>query len=207
MHMPFTLYIASNSASRKILLEQARIPFLVIKQDACESEVSTQDKNLPDIVMQIAQLKMKYAQLPSGVQQGDICFVLTADTLGLTRSGAVLCKPVDRVDAVAMLQAARFGTVTATGFCLHKLQWDQDAWILLQEVIDFDKAESIFSVPDEWVDMYLDAIPFLTVSGAISIEGFGAQFLESVHGSYEAIVGLPIFKVRQALRKLGFYTK
>ncbi len=199
------LYIASNSASRKNLLEQARIPFIVIDQDADESLVPI-DQPLVDIVLQIAQLKMQHARIPFGVQEGQICFVLTADTLGLTRAGRVLCKPVDRNDAITMLQQARLGTLTVTGFCLRRLRWEKNSWVLEQEIIDADQAESIFDVSDLFLDFYLDAIPFLSVSGAISIEGVGGQFLHSVDGSYESVVGLPMFKLRCALSKLGFYT-
>ena len=125
------LYIASNSASRKKLLEQAKIPFQVIDQDANESLVDTHQP-LCDIVTQIAILKMQHAQIPAGKQENDICFVLTADTLGLTTGGRVLCKPVDRADAISMLQESRQGTLTVTGFCLRKMQWQANAWVVAQ---------------------------------------------------------------------------
>ncbi|MDP3787691.1 MAG: Maf family protein [Candidatus Chromulinivorax sp.] len=198
------LYIASNSASRKKLLEVAKIPFKVIEQDADESLVSIHQP-LSEIVMQIALLKMEHAHIPVGQVEGEICFVLTADTLGLTTGGRVLCKPTDRSDAISMLVDSRAGTVTATGFCLRKMQWQNNSWVVLQEVIDFDQANSIFDVSDDCMDFYLDAIPFLSVSGAISIEGFGGQFLKSVDGSYETIIGLPMFKIRHALWSFGFY--
>ncbi len=203
--MSHVLYIASNSASRKNLLESARIPFQVIDQNADESLIST-EQPLPDIVVQIAQLKMEHAQIPAGEVVGQICFVLTADTLGLTTMNhRVLCKPVDRDDAITMLQDSRQGTLTATGFCLRKMQWQGNSWKVLEEIVDCDQAQSIFDVPDEFIDFYLNAVPFLTVSGAISIEGVGGQFLRSVNGSYETIVGLPMFKIRNALSHIGFY--
>ena len=200
------LYIASNSASRKKLLEEAKIPFLVIDQDADETQVDT-NQDFSQIVMQIAQLKMKHAQMLAGQHEDQICFVLTADTLGLTKSGRILTKPADRADAISMLQDARLGTVTATGFCLRKLVWQDGVWSLDKEIVDYEESESIFDVPDEFIDFYLDNIPFLSVSGAISIERIGGQFLQSVHGSYESIVGLPMFKIRKALFEFGFYKK
>jgi septum formation protein len=198
------LYIASNSASRKKLLEQANIPFLVIPQDADEKSILT-DQPFSDIVMQIAQLKMQHAQIPAGTHEGAVCFVLTADTLGLSNQGRVLCKPVDRQDAISMLNDARQGTVTATGFCLRKMSWQHGVWVIEKEVVDFDRADSIFDVPDAFLDYYLQSIPYLSVSGAVSIEGVGGQFLKSVHGSYETIVGLPMFKIRHSLYEFGFY--
>ena len=198
------LYIASNSASRKKLLEQANIPFLVIAQDADEKSIATHQP-FSDIVMQIAQLKMQHAQIPAGTHEGAVCFVLTADTLGLSKQGRVLCKPVDRQDAISMLNDARQGTVTATGFCLRKMSWQHGVWLVEKEVVDFDRADSIFDVPDAFLDYYLESIPYLSVSGAVSIEGVGGQFLQSVNGSYETIVGLPMFKIRQSLYEFGFY--
>ncbi len=205
MQTSHVLYIASNSASRKKLLEQALIPFQAINQNADESLIST-NQSLSDIVVNIAMLKMQHAQIPAGKVAGQICFVLTADTLGLTMMNQrVLCKPVDRQDAISMLRDSRQGTLTSTGFCLRKMEWQGGTWSLVQEVIGFDQAESVFDVPDEFIDLYLGAVPFLSVSGAISIEGVGGQFLQSVQGSYETIVGLPMFKIRQALFDIGFY--
>lgn len=202
----FMLYIASSSVSRKNLLQQALIPFQVIAQHANESQVST-DQPLHQIVMQIAQLKMNHAEIPPGMYHKQICFVLTADTLGLTQAGRVLTKPCDRDDAITMLTQARAGTLTATGFCIRTLEWDGSAWNMVQEVVGYDQAQTVFDVPDDCIDWYLDTIPFLSVSGAISIEGFGGQFLQSVNGNYETIVGLPMFKIRKALHALGFYEK
>jgi predicted house-cleaning NTP pyrophosphatase (Maf/HAM1 superfamily) len=104
-----------------------------------------------------------------------------------------------------MLKDSRAGTLTATGFCLRKLEWKNGVWVMIAEVVDYDQAGSIFDVPDAFIDVYLNAIPFLTVSGAISIESVGGQFVKSVDGSYEAIIGLPMFKIRQALFDLDFY--
>ena len=200
------LYLASNSASRKSLLTAAQISFQIIFQDADESKVDT-TQPLSEIVMNLALLKMQYAQLPQALHEGQIIFVLTADTLGkIDAISRILTKPKDRQDAISMLEQARLGSLTCTGFCLRKLQWHNNAWQILNEIIDYDQAESIFDVPDHFLDFYLDSIDFLSVSGAISIEGVGGQFLKSVQGNYETFVGLPMFKIRQALHFMDFYS-
>lgn len=203
--MKNTLYLASNSTSRRSLLEQANIPCEVIKQEADESLVS-RDQPLKDIVCQIAVLKMKHVQLPEPKKDNDICFVLTSDTMGLTQDRAVLGKPDSKDDAIRMLKACREGSITITGYCLRKMQSIKGVWHVTDEIIDYDEAELIFNVPDPLIDYYLDNIPFLEVSGAISIEGFGGQFCQSVKGSYESIIGLPIYKIRENLFDLNFYT-
>ena len=37
-------------------------------------------------------------------------------------------------------------------------------------------------------------------AGGYAIQGFESQFIEKIHGSYHAIIGLPIYEVSQALR-------
>ena len=66
-------------------------------------------------------------------------------------------------------------------------------------------ADYVFEVPEEWIDIYLEKSVGLRASGAIAIEDFGEQFLKSVSGSYSAIVGLPMFELREALSQLGFF--
>ncbi len=202
--MSHRFYIASNSASRKRLLHDAQIPYQVIGQDADESLISCQQP-LPDIVKQIACLKMKHAHIPAGLYDGQIIFVLTADTLGLSSDGRVLTKPSDRDDAISMLVQARQGSITATAFCLRKLFCQQDFWHVLDERVEVSTSAYIFDVPDAFIDFYLDVVPFMDVSGAISIEGVGGQFLKTIEGSYESVIGLPMFALRQALVDFGFY--
>lgn len=50
--------------------------------------------------------------------------------------------------------------------------------------------------------------PFVYNSaGALFVEGFGAQFVKEVNGSYSAIIGLPMFEVREALEQIGFFDR
>ncbi len=46
---------------------------------------------------------------------------------------------------------------------------------------------------------------FPGASGAVAIEDYGAQFLKTVDGSHSAIIGLPLFELREALDELGFF--
>jgi predicted house-cleaning NTP pyrophosphatase (Maf/HAM1 superfamily) len=68
-------------------------------------------------------------------------------------------------------------------------------------------ADYVFDVPDAWLDIYLEKSRGLVASGAIAIEEFGSQFLKTVHGSYTTIVGLPMYELREALEKIGFFVK
>lgn len=197
------LYLGSKSRSRQELLKQAQIPFQLVGQDADETVC---DWNLPfeEIVMAIALSKMSHALLPRG-RDGDVCFVLTADTMTCNSDGSISGKPVDRDDAIRMIKNASAGIVTFTAFCLNKCTWCNDAWHAFESVRSFAKGRCSFAVPDDWLEVYL-AQPFVYSSaGAIFVEGFGAQFVFDVQGSYTAIIGLPMFELRQALTEIGFF--
>ena len=198
------LYFGSKSQSRRMLLEESQIPFVVVNQDADES-LCDWGLDLPQLVLSIALFKMQHVILPDGAREGDICFVLTADTMSHDKMGVIHGKPVDRVDAIAKIKATAQGSFLCTAFCLDRKVWRSGSWVREERIADVVSAEFLFVVPDEWIDIYLEKTPFLDVSGGIAVEKFGNQFLKNVQGSYSTIIGLPLFEVRQALEKLGFF--
>ena len=201
--MKYILYLASASASRRGMLMAARIPFQLTKHVANESLCSLQQA-LPDLVKQIAMLKMQHVQLPVG-QEGQVAFVLTADTMTRDVNDAFYGKPVDRDHARQMLIACRQGATVGTAFCLEKKVFHEGSWQTLNQVVGYDEAWLVVNVTDPFIENYLDSIAFIHVSGAIAIEGFGEQFVKEIHGSYSAILGMPMFQLREALYDLSFY--
>jgi septum formation protein len=197
------LLLGSTSASRQQLLHEARIPFLCVPQSADESKC---DWGMPlaQLVATIARYKMEHVMLPAA-KQGLRCFVLTADTLGHDVHGVISGKPTSREDAIAKIKAAREGIYAGTAFCLDKKIYTHGVWELEQRIEKYVGGECRFTIPDAWIERYLDNSPALQASGAIAIEGYGAQFLELVHGSYTGIVGLPMYELREALSEIGFF--
>lgn len=199
--MKNTLYLGSTSASRKMLLNQAKIPFTVLAQSADESQCDW-NQPLQNVVESIALYKMEQLRLPEG-KQGDVCYVVTADTLTQNNKGELEGKPTDRADAIKKLISAREGVCTGTAFCLDRRIYD-DQWLLDKRMVRFVQAEYQFIVPDEAIEFYLSSVEALGTC-AIAIEDIGAQFLKELHGSYTAVVGLPMYELRQALTDLGFF--
>ena len=198
------LLFGSKSQSRRMLLEESQIPFVTVDQNADES-LCDWGLALPQLVLNIALYKMQHVILPDGTYEGQVCYVLTADTMSHDKTGTIHGKPVDRADAIAKIKAAAEGSFLCTAFCLDKKIWQLGAWVIEERIADVVFAEFIYIVPDKWLDIYLEKIPYLDVSGAIAVEKFGNQFLKTVQGSYSTIIGLPLFEVRQALEKLGFF--
>ena len=198
------LYFGSKSQSRRMLLQESQIPFVTVSQDADESRCDW-GLPLPQLVLSITLYKMQHVILPDGAHEGDVCYVLTADTMSHDKAGVIHGKPVDRADAIAKIKATAAGSFLCTAFCLDRKVWRFGEWVLEDRVAQIVSAEFIFAVPDSWIDTYLEKTPFLDVSGGIAVEKFGNQFLKTVQGSYSTIIGLPLFELREALEKLGFF--
>jgi len=203
------LLLASKSPSRQMLLRESEIPFVVIEQDADESQCDW-GLQLSQVVSHIALYKMEHAIVPAGNVIGQRCFVLTADTLSCDSNGVIQGKPVDREDAIAKIKSARAGSSLCTAFCLDRRVWNGSSWDVDERIAQHVEARYVFDIPDAWIDRYLDyTFPAGNTpqqcAGAIAVEGFGGQFLRTLEGSHSAIIGLPLFEVREALEKLEFF--
>lgn len=198
------LHLASQSYSRQQLLKESEIPFTLLAQDADESAC---DWTLPldKLVASISLYKMNHAILPEG-KEGDVLFVLTGDTLSQDANGVIQGKPVDREDAIAKIKQARGGTKLCSAFCLDKKEYKDGEWNLAERIHEVVHSEYLFYVPDNWIDRYLEKSIGLSCSNAIAVELFGAQFLKYIRGSYSTIVGLPMYELREALERMGFFS-
>lgn len=202
--MKHTLLLGSKSFSRKMLLTEAQIPFITIEQDADEMQC---DWTLPleQAVAAIARHKMEHLCMPGG-QDGQIAFVLTADTLSTDAHGQLNGKAIDRADAIAKIRLNRNRkNHLATAFCLERKQCIAGYWHTQERIERVVASYYTFDVPDAWIDIYLEKSIALQASGAVAVELFGSQFLKEVQGSYSTIIGLPLFEVREALEQIGFF--
>ncbi len=202
MNYSAPLFLASQSPMRQTLLKQARIPFALLEQSADESACDwNQEASL--VARCIAHSKMEHVILPA---RGDgTIFVLTADTICVDNQGKSYGKPRTHEEALSMIKLWREGSTVITAFCLdkkslHKGNWETDSRIeeSVTSTIDFD-------VPDKWFAEYLANTPAMTCAGAMNIEEYAHLFVRSITGSYSNILGLPLFEVRQALTRLGFF--
>lgn len=198
------LYLASKSSSRRYLLDVSNIAYQVIAQDAdeCCADLS---RGLEYAVQEIALSKMDHAVIPPVSKKGDMCYVLTADSLVQDADGRICGKPVDIQEAIVMLKNARRGSRVATAFCLDKKIWCEGRWQLVDRITEVVQARYCITIPDDFLEKYFEQVVVLDCAGGCFIEGFGMQFVEYVDGSYSTIMGLPLFEVRSALKKLGFF--
>lgn len=199
-----TILLASASQSRRLLLDVSHIKYRVINQHFDELSVDYQ-QSLSRIAHDIAQGKMRSIELPENLDTTKSILILTADTISQDGHGVIHSKPIDKADAIEKIKLARDGVYLCTAFCLERREWNGMEWDTKYTTTQVIESRFIFDVPDHCIEKYLTVTNCLQANGALVVENYGMQFLKEVRGSYSTILGLPLFELRQALEKFGFF--
>lgn len=189
--MNYRIFLASNSPRRKELLSGLGIPFEVrVNGDIDESYPS----DLPPEAIPLHISRKKAAAYLQTMSADEL--IITADTV-VVASGEILGKPVDASDAHRMLRLLS-GTThqVITGVCLTTTD-HQIAFSVTTDVTFKD-------LSDEEIHYYIDHYRPYDKAGAYGIqEWIGYIGVTGLHGSYFNVMGLPIQRIYEELRKMG----
>ena len=189
--MNYRIFLASNSPRRKELLSGLGIPFEVrVNGDIDESYPS----DLPPEAIPLHISRTKAAAYLQTMSADEL--IITADTV-VVASGEILGKPVDASDAHRMLRLLS-GTThqVITGVCLTTTD-HQVAFSVTTDVTFKD-------LSDEEIHYYIDHYRPYDKAGAYGIqEWIGYIGVTGLHGSYFNVMGLPIQRIYEELRKMG----
>jgi nucleoside triphosphate pyrophosphatase len=124
-------------------------------------------------------------------------WIIAADTTVLL-GDQLLEKPVDAADAQRMLAAIAGQThIVYTGVTLQNVEHDyRDTRVAESEV-------RMLSLDARDIEWYVQTGEPLDKAGAYAVQGIGAMFIDSIHGSYTNVVGLPLALLFRMLRKAG----
>lgn len=205
MKQTIPLLVASQSKMRHQLLTDMGIRYQVIAQ-AVDEAIDQTGIAWYDVPLAIATHKMNHVTVPPAYPES-IAYILTADTLGFDKNGMSYGKPRDCAQAIEFLKALRGTNCIVTGFVVHKRVRDKIGnWHISERVAQSVKTEYVCAISDAHIEEYLTAVPeAMNASGALTVEGYGSQFIVSVNGSYTAILGLPLYELRCALEQIGFF--
>ncbi len=195
MPQPLPLLLASASPRRAELLSLLNIPFDTISSGVSEVfQNGTLEENLCRIAREKAEGAVKQASDLS--QYGG---VLAADTI-VSIGGEVLGKPANETEAAKMLEALsgkRHQVLTGIALLQHGTN-----------SICLEAAETthVFFKPlgQTEIDSYVQTGEPMDKAGAYAIQGFASVFIEKIEGDYFNVVGLPLFRLSQLLRRINY---
>ncbi len=177
------LILASQSPRRRQLLSDAGLEYTLAERFECE-EVYPADLPAAEVAEYLSRLKSE--AYPETLGERDI--LLTADTV-VVAGDAVLGKPADREEAVAMLHRL--------SGCCHEV-------ITGVALRDAERMRSFSArskvcfrrLSDEEIDYYVDNFRPMDKAGAYGIqEWIGYVGIEGIEGSFYNVMGLPVQRV------------
>ena len=199
------IILASQSPRRKELLEQIGLEFEICP--AKGEEIIT--KTIPEeVVMELSKQKAEEvaAMVSSfGEEHKDITtpsdiLVIGADTV-VAYDGKILGKPVDEADAKRMLTMLSGNTHSVfTGVTLVLIDKSGRAG----ELVFYEKTDvKMHEISELEIDRYIATGEPMDKAGSYGIQGKCAIYIEKIDGDYNNVVGLPITRIYQELKKIG----
>lgn len=185
--------LASASLRRQALLKLFGQPFRVHPPNI--------EERLPATTRRPATLgkRLAYAKAQVVATHYSDALIIAADTLVIV-GNRVLGKPADAQEAFQMLQTLSGRTHTViTALCLLLRQNGQT----VRTTLDAPRTRVRFrTLSDAWIEWYLRTGEPYDKAGAYGIQEYGALLVESVHGCYFNVVGLPLTTLARRLEEV-----
>ncbi|MBO3445677.1 MULTISPECIES: Maf family protein [Clostridia] len=182
------IILASASPRRKEILGNTKVKFDVIKSEI--DEVILEEEAPTQAVMRLA-----FEKCIDIASKNKNSLVIGADTI-VVLDNTILGKPKDKEDAIDMIErlSGRWHQVI-TGISLINLDADK-------KIIDYVVSNVKFKeLSHEDIIDYIQTNESLDKAGAYGIQGYGALLVEEIQGDYFNIVGLPISRLSDLLKK------
>lgn len=186
----YKIYLASKSPRRRELLADMGIDYELLATEVEESY----DPSMPpaEVVQYLSRLKLSavdFAQYPANT------IFIACDTI-VVMDGRILGKPKDDEEALQMLRQLSGHTHTVlSGLTVATPN---------RSLTDYRSTEVAFAeIPEEELQYYVDHYRPLDKAGAYGIqEWVGNIGIQSIHGSFYNVMGLPTCLLWKMLKEL-----
>lgn len=191
------IYLASRSPRRREILAQLHVPHevLLLARPDGPDEPMLPDEPAADYVRRTAREKARRGVVTLHKRGLAPRPILAADTTVIL-DGEVLGKPVDRGQAMHMLQrlsGRRHEVHTALALALGETLYE-----------DVSVTEVWFRVLSERdIARYCDSGEPYDKAGAYGIQGMAGVFVERINGSHTGVMGLPMYETARLLGHAG----
>ncbi len=184
------IVLASASPRRKELLKQIEIEF-----EVCVSEVEEIiTETVPAKVVE--ELSAQKAEAVFKKIAGDV-LVIGADTV-VAFGDTILGKPKSEEEARGMLLSLQGREHQVyTGVTLYSRVDGKENCNTFSECTRV----KFYPMTDNEITQYIKSYEPMDKAGAYGIQGLGARYVEKIEGDYNNVVGLPIARLYQELKK------
>jgi septum formation protein len=187
LHVPPPI-LASVSPRRRQWLEALHIPYEVWAPEVDETPRPGEDPE--SMVIRLAQAKAEIV----GIVNADR-WVIAADTT-VAVDHHILGKPETEADAVRMLMLIQGRSHQVhTGLCLRR---NSECYT----VVDTTQVY-LRPVTRKQAEWYAASGEPLDKAGGYAIQGIAALFIERIEGSYATVMGFPVERFAELVRRLG----
>ena len=187
------LIFASKSPRRKEILENLGVKFEII---TCETDEHTDERDGKKYVEEIAFRKGNAVRelLEGKGEFTNDCIILSSDTVVVSADGEIMGKPKDRADAKRMILAFS----GKPHFVISGI-----ALITQNKTVVTSETTTVFfdTVDEDDIEKYLDSEEAYDKAGAYAIQGYASLWINGIEGEYFNVVGLPIKKLSDTLKK------
>ena len=187
------LILASKSPRRKEILENLGVKFEII---TCETDEHTDERDGKKYVEEIAFRKGNAVRelLEGKGELTNDCIILSSDTVVVSADGEIMGKPKDRADAKRMILAFS----GKPHFVISGI-----ALITQNKTVVTSETTTVFfdTVDEDDIEKYLDSEEAYDKAGAYAIQGYASLWINGIEGEYFNVVGLPIKKLSDTLKK------
>ena len=182
--------LASSSPRRRVLLQRLQTSFDVILPDVDESIIPP-DGCPKKYCTSLAEMKAKNVS-----QYYPNEMVIGADTI-VVQDDKILGKPDDEIQAQNMLNFLSGNTHKVySGVCL---KWTKkNIHHLFTEITTV----TFRNLDEKDILHYIESCPPFDKAGAYGIQDWSAVFVKEIRGCYDNVVGFPISRFYQELKKL-----
>lgn len=186
--MKKTIYLASGSPRRRMLLEKLKIEFQVINPVAEELFEEGID---PEIYAKNTAIQ-KAESVVSEIDEG---IIIAADTI-VVKDNEILGKPKNKQDAIRMLKM-----LSGTSHFVYTAVVVLDKKSEHMELeIEKTKVE-MRKLDNKEIQRYVNSGEPMDAAGAYKIQEGAASFIKRIEGCYYNVVGLPLATLTEMLKK------
>lgn len=192
------IILGSGSPRRKELLKQIGLEFEVMTSD-CEEQITS---NEPVKVVQELSLQkaMSVFERLKSQDRGRNVLVIGADTV-VSLQNRILGKPTSVEQAISMLNGLQGNThqvYTSVSFV-----WEAADKVCSHTFYEKTAVE-VLPMSEKEISDYVSLNTCMDKAGAYGIQNEFACYVRAICGDYNNVVGLPVCRLYQELKKLSF---